>query len=125
MKNEFFKYYEYSFKYSVELSGNLSNGWDQVDGSTLNEKGWFSTENFGSNSVDIIGADTVDFVAVLVEGKITVGHEVSCDFFKSIVGSFHSLEDVHFKDILSSVEGSIVDWALQAVELISGNFHKF
>ena len=71
------------------------------------------------------GSDAIDFLAVLMESEISVGHEVSCDFFKSILSSLHGHEDVHLQDVLSSVELDLIDWALQGVELLDKKAHQF
>jgi hypothetical protein len=60
-----------------------------------------------------------------VESKITVGHEVSSDFLKSIVRSFHGGKNVHFESIFGSVESGIIDGYLQGVKFIGDGSHEF
>jgi len=60
-----------------------------------------------------------------VESKVTVCHEVSCDFFKSIVGSLHGCENLHFESILGSVESGIINWGFHVVEFFGKDLHKF
>jgi len=110
---------------SVELSGNIGDRWDQVDGSTGDQKGWLSSKEFASNGVDLGGGYLINLVAVLMESKISVGHEVSSDFFKSVITSLHSHEHVHLQDVLGSVKLSLVNWVLEAVELLDQERHKF
>ena len=106
------------------MSGNIGDRWDQVDGSTRDQKGWLSSKEFGGNLVDLVGGYGINLVTVLMESKISVGHEVSSDFFKSVITSLHSHKDVHLQDVLGSVKFSLVNGGLEAVKLIDQERHK-
>ena len=66
----------------------------------------------------------INLIAVLMESKISISHEVSCDFFKSVVTSLHGHEHVHLQDVLGSVKLGLVNVGLELVELIDQERHK-
>jgi hypothetical protein len=86
----------------LKLSLNVSNSGNEVDGTTSDEHGGFSRENARSNAVNLVRGNSVDLVAILVEGEVTEGHVVSGDLLKSVLLTLHRHEDVHLENVLSA-----------------------
>mmetsp|Transcript_13721 Transcript_13721/g.21499 ORF Transcript_13721/g.21499 Transcript_13721/m.21499 type:complete len:490 (-) Transcript_13721:95-1564(-) len=109
---------------SLELSSNVGDGRNQVDGSTGDEEGGLSREALGGGGVDVGGGNSINLLAVLVESKISKGLVVSGNLLKSVLSSLHGHKDVHLEHVLSSVELDLIDVLLQGVELLNEHAHQ-
>ena len=105
----------------MELSLNVSDGWDEVDGTTGHKHGWLASKDKSGSAVDLLRGNLVDLLAVLVEGEITEGHVVTGNLLKSVLLSFHGHKDVHLENVLSASELLVGDSLLEAVELFKEN----
>jgi len=106
---------------SLELSGDVGKIWNVVDSSSSNNHSWLSREDSGSDGVDLVAGDGIDLLAVLVEGDLSVGREVSGNLFESIALIFHGGEDVHFQDVLGSGKFFWSNWLLESVQFLKSN----
>lgn len=100
---------------------NFSDGWNKVNSTTGDNHGWLGREESLSSSLNIIRGNSVDLVNVLVEGEVSVSKEVLGDFFKSILLSFESLEDVHLKLVLGSNKFFISNSFLESAQFFKSD----
>ena len=105
------------------MSLNISDCWNQVDGSSCDEHGWLSGENLGSSGIDLLRCYLVNSVTVLVEGEVSEGHEVAGNLFESLVLSLHGHEHVHLEDVLGASKLLIWNWLLKSVQLLKHDAH--
>jgi len=80
---------------SVKHSGNIADSGNEVNSSSRDDHGGFTSKAFGGGSVDLVRGDSVDLVDVLVDVEGTEGLEVSSNFFKTISRVLKSHHDVH------------------------------
>ena len=112
------------YSLSVKLAADLSDVGDHVNGSSSDYHGWLSCHAGGGSLVNLVRGDSVNLVTVLVEGKVSKSHEVSSNFFKSLVLPLHSHQNVHLEDVLSSGEFLFWNWFTESVELLHKGAHK-
>ena len=106
------------------MSLDLSDSGHEVDGSSGNNHSGLAREGSGGGSVDLLGGDGVDLVAVLVEGEVAEGLEVAGNLFESLFLSLHGHEDVHLEDVLSTGELDLRDGLTESVELLKEDTHE-
>lgn len=89
---------------SLELSLDISDGGNKVDGASSDYHGWFGGEGSGGSSLDVFWGDFVDLVRILMESEVSVGEEVLGDFFESAFLLLEVGEDLHLELGLGSWE---------------------
>lgn len=110
--------------FSVKLSCNIGDTWHEVDRTSSDEKSWLSRKRLAGNLIDGIGGDCVNFVAVLVEGEVSEGLEVTGNFLEALFLVFHSKEHIHLENVLSSGELLLWDWFAEGVQLFDQDVHQ-
>lgn len=110
---------------SVKHSRDISDAGNEVNSSSSDNHGRFTSKGLGSSSVDLFGGDVVDLSGVLLQSEVSEGLEVSSHFFKTVSRVFKTHQDVHLQEVLGSVELSIRDRLSKSVKFLNSYLQEF
>jgi hypothetical protein len=106
------------------LAGNVRNGWHKVDGATGNEHGRFAGKDAAGSLVNILRSNCINAITVLGESKITEGHEVASDLFKTLILTLHGHDDIHLENVLGTSQFLVWNRFTQSVKFLEHNLHE-